>query len=96
VAKKFKSQSSAVRITVTHFWDLEGAILTHFTPKGESINSQVPMFGRMKEALIGIRFSAHEVIGTMKNWLKTRPKTFFFLTELKKKACERLEPLRSC
>jgi hypothetical protein len=42
------------------------------------------MFGPMKEALRGRRFlSDEEVIGAVQNWLKTQPKQFFFLTELK-------------
>jgi hypothetical protein len=40
VAKKFKSQPSASNIMLTLFWHMEGAILVHFTPKGETINSQ--------------------------------------------------------
>jgi hypothetical protein len=36
------------------------------------------MFGPMKEALRGRRFSSdEEVIGAVQNWLKTQPKTFF-------------------
>jgi hypothetical protein len=41
VAKKFKSQPSAGKMILTIFWDMEGAILVHFTPKGETINSQI-------------------------------------------------------
>jgi hypothetical protein len=49
------------------------------------------MFGPMKEALRGRRFSSDEVVtGAVQNWLKTRPKNFF-LTELKN--CETLEPV---
>jgi hypothetical protein len=40
VAKKFKSQPSGGKITLILFRDMEGAILVHFTPKGEIINSQ--------------------------------------------------------
>jgi hypothetical protein len=37
------------------------------------------MFGSMKEALRGRRFSSdEEVIGAVQNWLKTQPKTLFF------------------
>jgi hypothetical protein len=40
-----------------------------------------PMFGPMENALRGRRFSSDkEVIGAVQNWLKTRPKTSFFLT----------------
>jgi hypothetical protein len=43
------------------------------------------MFSPIKEALRGRRFSSDEgVIGTVQNWLKTQPKNFFSLTELKK------------
>jgi hypothetical protein len=43
------------------------------------------VFGPMKEALRGRRFSSdEEVTGAVQNWLKTQPKNFFFLTELKK------------
>jgi hypothetical protein len=36
-------------------------------------------FGPMKEALRGIVFqSDEEVIGAVKNWLKTQPKNLFF------------------
>jgi hypothetical protein len=38
VAKKFKSQPSAGKIMFTLFWDMEGAILVHFIPKGETVN----------------------------------------------------------
>jgi hypothetical protein len=34
VAKKFKSQPSAGKITLTLFWDMEGAIFVHFTING--------------------------------------------------------------
>jgi hypothetical protein len=42
VAKKFKSQQSARKIMLTFFRDIdmEGAILAHFTPRGETVNSQ--------------------------------------------------------
>jgi hypothetical protein len=41
------------------------------------------MFGPMKEALRGRRFSSdEEIIGAVQNWLKTQPKKTF-LTELK-------------
>jgi hypothetical protein len=43
VAKKFKSQPSAGKIMLTNFSDLEGVILVHFTPKGETINCQIPI-----------------------------------------------------
>jgi hypothetical protein len=39
VAKKFKSQPSAGKIMLTLFWDMKGAILVHFTPKGETVRS---------------------------------------------------------
>jgi hypothetical protein len=41
VAKKFKSQPSAGKIMLTLFWNMEGVILVHFTPKGETVNSQI-------------------------------------------------------
>jgi hypothetical protein len=41
LAKKFKSQPSAGKIMLTVFWDMESVILVHFTPKGESVNSQI-------------------------------------------------------
>jgi hypothetical protein len=34
------------------------------------------MFGPVKESLRGRRFSSDEVIGAVKNWLETEPKTF--------------------
>jgi hypothetical protein len=40
VAKKFKSQSSTGKIMLTIFWDVEGVILVHFTPKSETGNCQ--------------------------------------------------------
>jgi hypothetical protein len=43
------------------------------------------MFGPMKEAPRGRRFSSDiEVIGAVQNWLKSQPKTFFS-DEIKKK-----------
>jgi hypothetical protein len=50
------------------------------------------MFGPMKEALRGRSFASDEVIGAVQNWLKTPPKTFFFLTGLKNH--ETLETVR--
>jgi hypothetical protein len=36
------------------------------------------MFGPMKEALSGRRFSSYEeVIGAVQNWLKSEPKSFY-------------------
>jgi hypothetical protein len=40
MAKKFRSQPSAGKIMLTVFWDMEDAILVHFTPKGETVNRQ--------------------------------------------------------
>jgi hypothetical protein len=40
VDKKFESQPSVTKIMLTLFWNMEGAILVHFTPKGETVNSQ--------------------------------------------------------
>jgi hypothetical protein len=41
------------------------------------------MFGPLKEAVRGGRFSSdEEVIGAVQNWLKKQPKNFF-LTKLK-------------
>jgi hypothetical protein len=45
----------------------------HVTP------SDFHMFGPMKEALRGRKFSSDEdVIGAVQNWLKLRTKNFFF------------------
>jgi hypothetical protein len=42
VAKKFKSQPSVGKISFRSFLeDMEGEILVHFTPKGETANSQI-------------------------------------------------------
>jgi hypothetical protein len=41
MAKKFKSQPSAGRIMLTLSWDMEDAILVHFIPKGETVNSEI-------------------------------------------------------
>jgi hypothetical protein len=38
VAKKFKIQPSAGKIMLTLFGDMEGVIMVHFTPKGETVN----------------------------------------------------------
>jgi hypothetical protein len=63
VAKKFKSQPSAGKIMRTVFWDMEGAILIFFTPKSPDLSpSDFHMFGPMKEALRGRRFSSDEEI----------------------------------
>jgi hypothetical protein len=41
------------------------------------------IFGPIKEALRGRRFSSDEEFTVaVQNWLKTQPKNFFFLTEL--------------
>jgi hypothetical protein len=36
MAKKFGSQPSAVKFMLPLFWDMEGVILVHFAPKGET------------------------------------------------------------
>jgi hypothetical protein len=41
VAKKFRSEPSAGKIMLTLLGDMEGAILVHFNPKGETVNSQI-------------------------------------------------------
>jgi hypothetical protein len=41
VAKKFKRQPSAGRIMLTIFWNMEDAILVHFTPKNKTVNNQI-------------------------------------------------------
>jgi hypothetical protein len=41
VTKKVRSQPSASKITLTIFSDIKGEILVHFTPKGETVNSQI-------------------------------------------------------
>jgi hypothetical protein len=56
---------------------MEDAIFVHFTPKGETVNSQnyCDMFTPMKESLRGRRFSSNEeVIGVVQNLLKTQKK----------------------
>jgi hypothetical protein len=80
IAKKFKSQPSASKITLTLFWDMEGVNLVHFTLNGPDLApSDFHMFGPMKEALRGRFSSNEEVIGTVQNWLKTLPKHFFLM-----------------
>jgi hypothetical protein len=61
---------------LTLFWDMEGVISVHFTPKGETIKSDFCMSGPMKEALRERRFPSDEVIGEVQNWLKSN-QTFF-------------------
>jgi hypothetical protein len=57
VAKKFKSQPSAGKIMLTLFWNMEGSILIHFTPKSLDLSpSDFHIFGPMKESLKGRRF----------------------------------------
>jgi hypothetical protein len=51
------------------------------------------MFGPMKKALRGRRFSSDEVTGAVQNRLKTLPKNVF-LKEFKKKTREMLERMR--
>jgi hypothetical protein len=41
VARKFKSQPSVGEVMVARFWDMEGAILVHSTPKGETVKSEL-------------------------------------------------------
>jgi hypothetical protein len=41
VAKKSKIQPSSGKIMLTLFWDMEGTILVHYTPKSETVNSQI-------------------------------------------------------
>jgi hypothetical protein len=54
---------------------MEGEILVHFTPKGPDFAPRnFRMFGPMKAALRGRRFSSdEEIIGVVQNWLKTQP-----------------------
>jgi hypothetical protein len=40
MTKKFKSQPSVGKIMLTLFWDMEGAVLVHYTPKDETVNSK--------------------------------------------------------
>jgi hypothetical protein len=56
------------------------ATLVHFTPKSpDLVPSDFHMFGSMKEALRGRRFSSDEdIIGAVQNWLKMQPRNFFF------------------
>jgi hypothetical protein len=37
LSKKFRSQLSVGKIMLTLFWDMESAILVHFTPKGPDL-----------------------------------------------------------
>jgi hypothetical protein len=57
VTKKFKSQTSASKIMLILFWDMEGVILVHFTPKGPDLAPRnFHMFGPVKETLKGRKF----------------------------------------
>jgi hypothetical protein len=48
---------------LTLFWDMEGAVLVHFNPKGPDLGpSDFLMFGPMKEALRGRKFSSDEEV----------------------------------
>jgi hypothetical protein len=80
VAKKFKSKPSAGRIMLTLFWDMEGVILVHFTPKGPDLaHAYFHVFGPMKEALRRRKFSSdEEVTGAVQNWLNATKKSYFF------------------
>jgi hypothetical protein len=73
---------------------MKGAVLVHVTPKGLDIASiDFHMFGPMKEALKGGRFSSNEeVIGVVQNWLKAQQKNFF--SDGLKRTCETLKPVR--
>jgi hypothetical protein len=74
MAKKFKSQPSAGKIMLTLFWNMEGAILVHSTPKGLDLAPRdFHTFDPMKEALRRSS-SDEEVIGAMPNWLRTQQK----------------------
>jgi hypothetical protein len=89
VAKKFRNQPSAGKIMRPLFWDMEGVILIRFTPKDANLApSDFHMFGPMKEALRGRKFSSDEVIGALQNCLKMQPETFFS-DEIKKKLVRR-------
>jgi hypothetical protein len=80
MAKKFKSQQSYDKVMLTLFWNIEGAVLIHFTPKGPDLAaSDFHMFGSMRKTLGRRRFSSdEEVIGTVQNWLNTHPKELTF------------------
>jgi hypothetical protein len=78
VAKKFKSQPPANKIMFSLFWNMEGAILVHFTPKGETVNSQNycdVLRTKLKPAI--------QKLARCKIRYRRNQKTFF-LTELKK------------
>jgi hypothetical protein len=82
VTKKFRRQPAAGKIMLTIFvgWGgMKGALLVLFTPKDPDLSpSDFRMFGPMKEALKGRRFSSdEEVIGEVENCSKTQPKNFF-------------------
>jgi hypothetical protein len=53
---------------------MEGAILVHYSVKSPDLApSDFHMFGSLKEAVRGRRFSSdEEVIGAVQNWLKTQ------------------------
>jgi hypothetical protein len=63
VAKKFEGHPSALKNTVIIFWDMECAIFIHFTPQGpDHAPRDFSMFGPMKEAIRGRRFSSEEEV----------------------------------
>jgi hypothetical protein len=85
-----KANHQPVILCLQFFSYMKGVILVNFTPKGpDLVPRDFHMFGPMKEALWGRRFSSdEEVIGSQD------ATNFFSLTEFKKKNCETLEPVR--
>jgi hypothetical protein len=73
LAKKFKSQPSAGKIMLTLFWGYGRRDFGSFQSKGSrSLLPAISTFRSIKEALRGRKFSSdEEVIGSVKNWLKT-------------------------
>jgi histone-lysine N-methyltransferase SETMAR len=60
-------------------------LMEHKPNSPDLVPSDFHMFGPMKEAVRGNRFSSdEEVIGAVENWLKTQPENFFFSDGIKK------------
>jgi hypothetical protein len=57
---------------LTLFWGMEGVILVHFTPNGETVNSQ-----NYCDVLPNGTETRDLKTGAVQNWLKTQTKNFF-------------------
>jgi hypothetical protein len=88
------SQPSATKIMLTLFWNMEGAILVHFTPKGEIVKSQ--NYCDVLQTKLKLTIRSKKIFIWWSYWhdaklVKDTTKKLFFWQNLK--ACKIMEPV---